>query len=711
MDVDERAVRSRIAWSDHDGIDSIMSPGSVAVVGASTRPGPGRKVVENLKRLEFPGVVHLVNTNGSTIDGMTPFASLSDIPAPPDLVVVAVNSVASVSVVSEAARIGCKGAVVLASGFGEIGTGGALLAERVLAEARGMSLIGPNCLGFVNVQGRVGAYSGPMVEQPGEGAVALVSNSGALACSLTGAAAERRIAFSHVITTGNQLDLGIAEFVRYLATCQDVRVIACYMEGFEDGRNLLKAFETASASGKTVVVLKSGRSRAGGEASRTHTGALAGSASVQAELFAGCDVLMAADPEEFLAMMELGERIGRPLTDVRFGAVTISGGERLLLADACEEAGLQLASLSDATVDAVRAVLPPYATPANPLDTTGAGIVEGRPEAHASAVRAVAEDPSVDVLLACQDAKNGWLEGEQSSDLFLDTITAAIAASEGASKPLVVMSPSTGVVDSRVRTVLSRHSVPCLMGLGPGSRALGKFVRADANDEVRRYPRSSDSAEAGTRLGAEAVISYLEARGISHWPTTFVRSLDEAVRAATTIGYPIAMKLESKIAHRRALGGVRIGLVSTEQVAAAWTELMQSARAHGFEVEEMSLQRLVFAEEELFLGAVVDDQFGPIVLLGPGGSDVEAQEKFLVGLAPLDQETAGELVERATSQWSLVARSSGERLEANVRDVVQKISRVICDPAVRAVDVNPLLVLRDGSVAIVDAKMVVASGG
>lgn len=307
---------------------AMMEASSIAVVGASDSPGPGRNVVRNLVEAKFAGHVFLINKSHQVVNDVVAYPDLEHLPEVPELIVVAVNQRATVEVVRSAAASGVPGAVLLAAGFREVGDEGARL-EAQLREARGnMSLVGPNCLGFANYTNGLAAYSGPLVEQKRFGNVALVSNSGALACTLTGAAAERRIRFSHVVTMGNQADLGLADFLEYFSCEPHVEVIACYVEGFDDGRAVLSAIDAAVAKGKLVVLLKSGRTRLGGRAALTHTGALAGSALVQESLFRRSGVVLARDLEELLALIELGSRNTR-LSGKRIGVITTSGGERL----------------------------------------------------------------------------------------------------------------------------------------------------------------------------------------------------------------------------------------------------------------------------------------------------------------------------------------------------------------------------------------------
>ncbi len=380
------------------------------------------------------------------------------------------------------------------------------------------------------------------------------------------------------------------------------------------------------------------------------------------------------------------------------------------MTDAGEDVGLDFAVLAQSTLDRVRQSLPPYATASNPLDTTGAGIVESHNEAHAAAVLAVAEDANVDLLLACQDAKNGWVERDRSSTLFLNAVRCAADAGAESGKPVVVVSPTTGAVDTRAREFVNVRGIPCLMGQGPAIRALAKFLRSPRGGTPPTSYPVKVAGKQGVRLDAREVIERMAARGIPHWPTSFVQSADEAVRAASQSGYPVAMKLEGGLAHRKGAGGIRIGMRNAEEVAHAWEELASVAETIGMTTVEVSLQRVAFPEAELFVGAANDDQFGPIVLFGLGGSDVEHKEKCVVGLAPLTDGEAGGLVERFP--WLptvLGGKEEGARAaRARVARVIAAVSEIICDPDVDALDINPLLVLRD-DLAIIDAKMVVGA--
>ena len=706
---------------------AMMEASSIAVVGASDSPGPGRNVVRNLTETKFPGRVFLINKSHPRVNDMPAYPDIEDLPEVPELIVVAVNQRATVEVVRSAAAAGVPGAVLLAAGFREVGDEGARL-EAELRSARGdMSLIGPNCLGFVNYTNQLAAYSGPLVEQKHFGNVALVSNSGALACTLTGAAAERRISFSHVVTMGNQADLGLADFIDYLSFEPHVEVIACYVEGFDDGRAVLSAIGSAVEKGKLVVLLKSGRTRLGGRAALTHTGALAGSALVQEDLFRRSGVVLARDLEELLALIELGSRTPH-LAGERIGVITTSGGERLLLADAVEENALNLAELSETSRAELRALLPPFASVTNPLDTTGAGIFEGDPKTHYEAARVMALDPDVDVLVASYDAKNGWVEAAQSAPAFVDGIIAAHKAATQAGKAVVIISLTTGNVDAHAREYLEDNSIACLMGLQPAMRTVslllargrqpnpGELSSSQSPDSERISSVASVAGASAVALGEHggvqlllpAALERLQDAGLAGCESVTVTDEEAAVAAAGRVGYPVAMKWDGNIAHRARIGGVALGLKNEGAVREAWRSLTEKATELHVDYQGLAVQAMVEGGIELFVGGVRDRQFGPIVLFGLGGIRVEEAGQVAVALAPMSRSDAELLVDSSPCADVLGQRKAGGLLDRDaVVGAVMAVAKLMSDPAVLAVDVNPLIALPHG-VAVVDCKVVVA---
>jgi acetate---CoA ligase (ADP-forming) len=690
-------------------VGALLQPSSVAIVGASDRPGVGQRVVANLRAVGFDGAIFPVNPRHPEVAGIAAYRSLSELPRVPDLMVAAVNRELTVSAVREAQGLGCRAAVLLAAGFGEAGQRGQEL-HRDLVQAMGqMAVLGPNCLGYVNLADRTAGYSGPLMEPLVCGRTALVSQSGAFAATVTGAAAERAIAFSHVISTGNQVDLDVADHIAFLSGQPAVRVIACYVEGFRDGRKLLAAMDQAVQAGQRVIVLKTGRSRAGGAAARTHTGALAGSSAVQLGLWRQHGVLIADDPEEFLALIELCSRLTM-LPGPRVGVLTISGGERLLAADAAEEFGLPLASLAPTTGTELAEVLPPYITVSNPMDTTGAGVVDGQPEAHARAVGIFCGDPNVDIVVASQDAKNGWVQAEHASSLFRQCVLSAHQGAAAAGKPLVVISPTAGELDSSVRDYARRHEIPCLAGLRPAVSALSQLIRtqfAVPSDGVQPPGPGRPADQWQSALSGDETLKRLQARGVAVWPSRLARSEDEAVSTADELGYPVVLKIDGPaIPHRSAVGGVRLELASEDAVRSAWRALSKRASDYGISSEGMLVQQMAPEGTEVFIGGLRDEQFGPVVLCGPGGAQAEATAAPAIALAPLSADAARDLLRSASINGMRPESPDGSAAEIDaVAAVISQLSQLVAEADVVALDVNPLIVFPAG-IALIDAKMV-----
>jgi len=684
---------------------ALLEPRSIAVVGASDRPGPGQRVVANLIAAGFSGALWPINPRRDTAGGIRAYPSLDALPSTPDLVVLAVNREITARVLAEAVEQGVPAAILLGAGFGEVDGRGRELDRRIRSLAPSIAMMGPNCLGYMNLELDITPYSGPLLEPPVCGNVALVSNSGALACTITGASAERGIRFSHVITTGNQIDLSVADYVRYLAGRPAVNVIACYLEGFGGGRDLLGAFGEARAHGKTVILLKAGRSRVGGEAAQTHTGALAGSASIQDALWHAAGLLPTSDLEEFLALIELSSRAAPP-AGPRIGIITISGGERLLLADQAEFTGIELAPLSDATRSALREILPDYATASNPLDSTGAGLVERDGRIHAETARLLVDDPSVDLLLVCQDIKNGWVQEGQSGTLFWDAIRSTWEAVGAAGKPVIVLSPTTGQIDERARTYLQEQNVPMLYGLTPGMKALAKYIALHCGAPQAQTPiNTSPPAEGATITGREA-LRYLAAHGVPVGPAETARSEDEAVAAAQRLGYPVALKIDAPgLLHRTEIGGVRLDLHAESDVRTAWRELVATGVWNGAQPAVL-VQPMIRGGIELFAGGIRDEQFGPILMAGAGGVLAEFIHDIGVALAPLDIDDAARLIDstrvsRLLNGW----RGAPPADRAALLETLTALSRIIADPRIQAIDANPVIALPTG-VTLVDAKIV-----
>jgi acyl-CoA synthetase (NDP forming) len=395
--------------------------------------------------------------------------------------------------------------------------------------------------------------------------------------------------------------------------------------------------------------------------------------------------------------------------------VTISGGERLLMADATEEAGQALANLSEETEARLKSALPAFAAVSNPLDTTGAGIVEGDVRAHAEAVAALAADPDVGLVVACQDAKNGWAQDQASSQMFLDAVTAAHLASTGAGKPLAVVSPTCGTVDARARRYMVDNGIPFLAGLGPAMSALAKILgpaegpgqgAAPGAGGRRPAPLEAHGGAGGRgRLDARQSFARLKAAGVDVWPHMIVQAEQDVLAAARLLGWPVALKLGAALPHRGEVDGVRLNLADEASVRTARQALVLAATAADIDDHRLVVQPMAGDGAEIFVGGLRDAQFGPVILVGPGGPAVEDIGSFVAALAPVGTDRAQELVLRALSRPGPGGKKWRDFDAEAVAIVVAAISRLVAEPDVAAVDVNPVIAM-GRAIAVVDAKVV-----
>lgn len=380
------------------GLEGLFRPRVIAVIGASEKPGTvGRAIMENLLTT-FKGRVYPVNVKYESVFGTRCYKNVKELPEPPDLAVVAVPASITPEVVRELCSIGARTSIVVSAGFREIGEEGARLETELVNSARacGMRLLGPNCLGVYDAWTGVDTIFNPGDRQskPGPGAVAFLSQSGALGAAILDWLAEAGVGMSKFVSYGNAADIKEWELIEYLVDDNATKIIALYVEGVGDGKKFLSSLKRASAMRKPVVVLKGGKTPSGARAAVSHTGALSGRAEIFLHAVRQAGAIIAGNLSEMVGVLKLLEWFGPP-RGRNVAIITNGGGVGVLAADAVEADGLKVANLSDKTVESLKRVLPPAASPGNPVDLLG----DAPPERYKAAVDIVANDGSVDCVL------------------------------------------------------------------------------------------------------------------------------------------------------------------------------------------------------------------------------------------------------------------------------------------------------------------------
>jgi acetyl coenzyme A synthetase (ADP forming)-like protein len=707
---DERAWRAAA-----ESVRALLHPRSVAVVGASRQPGTiGAALIANVVRHGFRGPIYPVNPKAGTIEGLSAHPSVQAIGKPVDLGVIAVPAAAVEAAVADCAAAGARGVVVISAGFAEASAEGRAAQRRVrdLVRASGMRMVGPNCMGVLNTDPAVSLDATFAPTFPPAGNVAMLSQSGALGLAILDYARDLDIGLSTFVSVGNKADVSGNDLLAYWKEDPRTAVIALYLESFGNPRRFAR-WAPEVARRKPVVAVKSGRSAAGTRAASSHSAALACLDVAVDALFEQAGVIRTDTLEEMFDVVTLLATQPVP-AGPRVGVVTNAGGPGILLADACETRGLALPELSPQTVEKLRAFLPPAAGLKNPVDM----IASATPEQFARTIEAVAGDANVDSVVVI------YVPPMVTNAAEIATAVARGAGTVPAHKPVLSVFLSTKGAPPALaggpRGKLPSYSFPenAARALSAAerygrwrARPRGSAVRLErAARETVRGVVDRVLAGRGEPLWLEPqdTEAVLRAAGIPLAPSRQVTP-EEAVAAAQALGYPLVAKAVSrKLLHKSDVGGVILGLTTAEEVASAVSTLRERLQAAGHPLEAVLLQRQVSGGLEALVGVVGDPTFGPLVVCGLGGVQVELLRDASFRMPPVTDLDAREMIDRLRLKALFDGyRGSPPADRAALESLIQRVSALVeALPELRELDLNPVKVLGPGEgVMIVDARL------
>lgn len=686
-----------------DGFSELFSPKSVAVVGASDDPDrlsgrPIRYLIEG----GYKGAIYPVNPNRETVQGLRAWPSVQSITETPAVALIVVPAKGVRDAVIACAERGITGAYLLSGGFAESGNEGAIAQQEIanIARASGMRLLGPNCLGAFNAATRFfGTFASSLENNlPQAGPVAIVSQSGAYGQHLSHLVQRRGIGVQYLITTGNEIDVELAECIGWLVKQNDVRVILAYAEGIRNGTRLLESLEAARRAGKPVVFLKVGSSEAGAHAVVSHTAALAGSEAVHDAALRQFGAWRAASTDEQVDVAYACVR-GQPMSGSKVGILSVSGGFGVQTADAAELAGLNVASLQPAT-QALMDELLPMGGGRNPIDVTGQavndiGLLSG-------SIEIASKSGEYDALVVCLTTT------AQAAALKKPISKALEQGTDGYRHAhpvvLLMLAQPTTVSEYEQKGFLVFEDVKravCAIS------ALVHFGISFASTRlIMEVPRAA-ALPSGGLSEVESKLLLSEA-GLPILLETLVRSADEAVQAAAQEQGPVAMKIVSRdILHKTEIGCVLLGVYGESAVRDAHALLL--ARAAGdaphARIDGVLVSPMVTGGVETILGISRDPVFGPVVMFGLGGVIAECYGDVAFRVAPINADDARSMVDetRAAALLRGWRGAPPADLDALI-DALVKLSRFAVAHAdtLETVDVNPFLVKAsgDGAVAI-----------
>ncbi|MCP3707027.1 acetate--CoA ligase family protein [Paraburkholderia sp. CNPSo 3274] len=695
------------------GLDAFFNARGIAIVGASEDINKiGGRPVHLLRKYGYAGPVYPINPRGGEIQGLKAYTCVRKTPTAPDLAILAVPANATADALRDCAARGVRGAIVLSSGFAEAGPEGAALQAELVSIAReaGMRILGPNCLGTVNVlDGTIGSFSIALEESmPPAGTVGIVSQSGNVGSHTMQCVARRGLGVSRFVATGNEADIDVADGLAALAHDDETRVILCCMETCRHADRLIAALEAARERNKPVIVLKIGATEQGQSAAASHTGALAGSDAVIDAVFRRHGALRVRSIEEMLdvghaASLLLPSRL--PQTDTAT-LVAASGGFGIMMADAMSEAGIGLPPLAPSTRARINEAVPTAGTN-NPVDASAQ--MSSRPDILLKMLTALLDEPngSTLVLFMSLSLFNSRLRG-----IYLD----ALAQVRKSHPERLLMIVSHGPADAVAQ--INALGIPVFGSIDAAAHGLASLARLRKLRDQASAPRYTGPLE---RIDPEVfrnerrAKAALAAAGIEVPREAIVADAEEAVRFADSIGYPVVLKIASEdVAHKTEIGGVALDLRDGDAVREAHARVLANAAQHvpTARIAGVLVAPMLRGGVEMIAGVSRDPVFGPVVMVGMGGIHAEILKDVSVQRAPVTESEALQMI-RSLRMFALLDGARGQPkadLEAAARTVA-RLSEFACRHAadVAEIDMNPILVRPAGEGAVVlDALMIPA---
>lgn len=703
-------------------IARMLRPRSVAIVGASATPGAlGNSLLGNLVRNGFSGDIHLINPKRAEIDGRPCLPGVDALPQGVDVAVLAIPQPAVLDAVRGLAERGVGSVVIFSAGFAEAGEEGLAQQQEIAGIARqhGMLIEGPNCLGCINYIDRVpltfvevNMSSTQTPDAPGRRqAIGIVSQSGAMMTILCTTLASRQLPLSYAVSTGNEAASHAEDYVEFLLEDPDTRVIVMMVEHFRHPKRILQAVQRARATGKTVVLLHPGKSSAARESAATHTGAMAGDYSLMRTKLERAGVVFVETLEELGDVAEIAVRCPQ-LPSPGVAILGESGAFKALSLDLAEALGLTLPAIDEQSAPALRAAMPAFVAVSNPLDLTAQGLVE--PALYERVLRALFDDDRFSTVIV------GLIQGDPvTSGIKMPPVLQAVREARP-DKPVIVAGLDEGAD-------VPRHFIDEMRALGvpyfPSAERAFRAVQRLCVLSNRDFS-VSDAVAVSLDLPAHRVVvpeheakALLAQAGMAFAPARFATTVDEAVRAAEAIGYPVVLKAQSaQLSHKSDAGGVALNIMDEASLRDAWQRMIDSVRQYdaSIELDGVLVEAMGPKGLELIIGARVDPEWGPVILAGLGGVTAEViKDVRLLDVDLNETQILAELDQLQSSALFHGFRGAPVLDLPAVAGLIVRLGQVLRGtPGIREIDLNPVVVYPEGQgVMALDALMLLDGQG
>src|SRR3954468_10355948 len=692
-----------------EALRTVLDPKSVAVIGASENENKiGGRPLLYLARHGFKGTVYPINPKRAEIQGFKAYPSLAELPDAPEAAIVALAGDAAITAVEQCALSGVKTAVVMTSGFGETDPVAGKAKEKRMrdaAHAAGMRIIGPNSQGLANFgTGAILSFSTMYIEAPPmDGPIAVVSQSGAMSVVPYGLLRAQGLGVRHSHATGNDADVTVSEMASVVAEDPDLKLLLLYLESIDDSFFLAETARIAHARNLPIIALKSGRTQAGQEAAKSHTGALANEDRTVDAFLAKHGIWRARDTAELVASAQMYLKGWKP-QGRRLVAISNSGAVCVMAADAASALGMPLAKLADETRAGLGKILPGFATTTNPIDITAALLTNSA--LFSQVLPVLARDSAADAfLIGIPVAGQGYDVDAFARD------SAEFANATG--KPLVAAIPQPNIA-ARFKA----YGLPVFTTEYEAVAALNQFLShrdlmQSSSPAASPLPGVLTSGRA-TMLNEADSLTLLAKAGVPVVKFKLCHNAEDVVHALTQLGGPVALKgCSADVAHKSELGLVRLGVDQAGHAQAAFDDIKEALLKHAARFDGVIVAQMARGRRELMIGARVDPVFGPVVLVGDGGKYVEAMPDVQLLLAPFD---AAE-VKQALARLRIAPLLDGVRGEAALDveafcNAALAVSRLMTDrqAGIANLDLNPILVGTVGEGCIALDAVVYAQG-
>jgi acetyl coenzyme A synthetase (ADP forming)-like protein len=698
---------------DHELLNGLLRPKSIAIIGASAKPGKiGYTVIDNLIRDGYKGKIYPINPEATEILGLKVYKNIGDVPDVVDAAVMTIPAKIVAQELIECGKAKVKGIILITSGFSEVGNKAGEDELVAIARQYGMRILGPNIVGTLSNSDKLNASFAPCL--PLAGKVSLASQSGALLIALDASTYVRRVGFDKLISNGNMCDVDFTDLVTWLGVDENTSCIALYIEGFKDGRSFIEAAQNVS---KPIVALKAGVSQHGAAAAASHTGSLAGAVKVYGAAFKQAGVIQATDLDDLFDKV-LSLSLQPPMKGDNLLVLTNGGGVGVLATDAAERYGLPLQFAPQDVQAELRKHMPDYGSAKNPVDMTGMAGNDWYYETTNFAIKHDWTDGLV--VLYCETAMTNPQQIAESIKRAIDDakvngkpVAVSFVGGERSDKAIMWLVengiPAFGAPDRAINAVATLREYTRLRELikDPAVKCTG--VDSSAARKVIAKVRT-EGRTALTEIEAKQIF---EIYGLPITKTSLATSEDEAVKLADKTGYPVVMKIVSPdIIHKSDAGGVKVNVKDAAAVREAYKTILANSKAykadaniHGIAVQEMAPWGT-----EVILGSVNDPSFGPTQMFGLGGIFVEVLKDVTFRVAPVSRTLAAQMLSEIRGAPILDGvRGEAPRDKEALVDVLCNFSSLIVDLAdeIAETDANPVLVYEKGKgLKVVDARII-----